>query len=100
MEKEVREFDVPYEIDWNLTVPIDNVIKEAIEAKELGATHLFFDIYQNYDVPYLKIRAYDIRMETDEEFSLRVQQEEARKEAIKQQELKQLEVLKAKYEQP
>jgi len=51
-----------------------------------------------YDSTSIEIRTYTTREETDSEYNLRIQQQKLNEQRTKDYELKQLEKLKAKYE--
>ena len=98
MEKQIREFEVNYRLDWLDRVKISKIKADIEELEKRGATHVDIDIEYSYGDTYVEIIAITNRLETDEECQLRTEEEEERMERIKQLELKQLEKLKAKYE--
>ena len=98
MEKQIREFEVNYRLNWLDGVEISKIKADIEELEKLGATHVEIDTVYSYGDTYIEIIALTNRLETDEECQLRIKEEEERMERKKQLELKQLENLKAKYE--
>jgi hypothetical protein len=98
MEKEIREFKIEYDLDWEYGVEISEIRKDLDDIEKLGATHVFIDSDVSYDCAYITIEASVERLETDAEFKDRVDSIEKRKQAKINEELFQLEKLKKKYE--
>lgn len=98
MEKQERNFKINYPLDWTYGVSIERLKKDIEEIEKLGATHVNIEHGIDYDCSYVEIDAICRRIETDEEFEQRKKEVEARWEKYRQQELKQLAELKAKYE--
>ena len=98
MEKYERDFKINYPLDWTYRVSIKKLKKDIKEIEKLGATHVNIEHGIDYDCPYIEIDAICRRIETDEEFEQRKKEVEARWEKYRQQELKQLAELKAKYD--
>lgn len=98
MEKQERNFKINYQLDWTYGVSIKQLKKDIEEIEKLGATHVNIEHGIDYDCSYVEIDAICRRIETDEEFEQRKKEVEARLEKYRQQELKQLADLKAKYE--
>lgn len=97
MEKQEQDFTINYSLDWIYGVEISQLKKDIEELEKLGATHVNIEPGISYDCSYVEIDAICRRIETDEEFEQRKKEVEARQEQRKQQELKQLADLKAKY---
>lgn len=96
MEKQIKDFEVE-SLDWGYGIEISEMEKHIQEVKNLGATHIVIEPGIEYDCPTLSVVAICRRHETDAEFAQRVKEYEIREELIKQQELKTLASLKAKY---
>ncbi len=96
MEKIFKYFKMRKYINWDdfNEVSIDKVLKDLQELKELGCTHIILESENQ-----ISINPLIYRKETDEEFQYRLKLETIREEAIKKQELQQLEILKKKYNQ-
>lgn len=78
-------------------IEISQIRKDLDELEKLGATHVEIEASVYYDSGRLEINAISERIETDEEFEQRKKEIEFRQEQIRQNELKQLELLKTKY---
>lgn len=98
MEKQKKDIKLNYPLDWTYGVLIEKLKKDIEEIEKLGATHVNIEPDIRYDCPYVEIDVICRRIETDEEFEQRKKEVEARQEQYRQQELKQLAELKAKYE--
>lgn len=99
MEKEIRQFKIDYPINWSYEVEISKIKSDLDAIEKLGATHLKIDSYISYDVSSINYDVVCERMETDEEFSKRVESENKRNNQIKERELMELARLKSKYNQ-
>lgn len=97
MEKQEQDFKLNYSLDWTYGVSIEQLKKDIEELEKLGATHVNIEHGISYDCSYVEIDAICRRIETDEEFEQRKKEVEARQEQFRQQELRQLAELKAKY---
>ena len=97
MEKEVRRFKVDYSLDWKYGVEISQIKKDIEELEKLGATHVEIDIEYKYGDSYIEIKALSNRLETDDEYQQRIDEQNKRQEDMKRRELEQLEKLKSKY---
>lgn len=97
MEKIEGHFDVRYSIDWENNNSIAQIRADLDELEKLGATHITFDTYISYESANLEIKAYSVRLETDEEYKERIEAQNKKLEEIKQKELQQLQKLKEKY---
>ena len=98
MEKQIKNFKVAYELDWEYEVSIEKLEEDIKLMKELGVTSVEIEAETYYDSSYVKIQTYQRREETDEEFEQRVGAVKRREEEIKRRDLEQLERLKNKYE--
>lgn len=85
--------------DWTYGVSISKLKEDLAELEKLGATEIEIEPYEEYGGAYVNINALAIRLETDEEFNIRVEKENKRKQDIKDRELAELNRLKSKYEQ-
>ena len=97
MEKITRNFEVKYLLDWIYGVEISQIKKDIEELEKLGATHVDVYIEYEYGEPYIEIIALSNRLETDDEYQQRIDEQNKRQEDIKRRELEQLEKLKSKY---
>ena len=97
MEKQERDFEINYSLNWAYGVAIEQLKKDIKELEKLGANRVDIEPYISYDCPHIEINAICRRLETDEEFEQRKKEVEARQEQYRQRELKQLAELKAKY---
>ena len=97
MDKKVRQFKIDYNLDWEYGVEIKKLREDLEALEELGATRVDIDSSVSYDCAYITIQAFAERMETDEEYQARIDQEQRRKDEIKTRELDQLQVLLEKY---
>ena len=97
MEKEIRVFEVDYQLDWEYSVEISRLRADLDAIEALGATHVEIESCSDYDYSYLKIEPVSEHLETDEEFKARVEEFEKKQSEIKRRELEQLEKLKSKY---
>lgn len=98
MEKIKKDIKLNYPLDWTYGVSIEKLKKDIEEIENLGATHVNIEHGISYDCSYVEIDVICRRIETDEEFEQRKKEVEARQEQYRQQELKQLIELKAKYD--
>jgi len=99
MENIVRKFNIDYPLDWTYGIEIKKIREDLDAIEKLGATHVEIEHGSNYDCSYVEIDAYAERIETDEEFNVRVAEDNRRREENRRKELEQLEKLKLKYEQ-
>ena len=97
MEKEIKEFEIDYDLNWRWGVTIDEVKKDLDELKKLGATHIEIEPYQFYDMTEVSIKAITERMETDEEYKQRLDEEKRYQEDLTRKELELLKGLQEKY---
>ncbi len=97
MKKITRNFKVNYNLDWTYGIEIARLREDLDELEKLGATHIEIEAYNNYDCACVDIDAYANRLETDEEYTERINKENKRKEDIERRELEQLQKLQEKY---
>ena len=97
MEKQVRNFKIDYELDWEYGIEISKIRKDLDELEKLGATHVEIESDEDYGCAFTIIHAHAERIETDEEFKDRVSKEEARKQSRINRELEVLKILEMKY---
>ncbi len=97
MEKEIRQFEIPYDLSWQYEVEISKIRKDLDEIEKLGATHVLIDSYISYDISFVSINAVCERLETDDDFAKRINEEETRKEDIKRTEIEYYNKIKEKY---
>ena len=99
MEKITRNFEVKYSLWWKYGVEISQIKKDIEELEKLGATHVEIDIEYDYEYgdAYIGIKALSNRLETDDEYQQRIDEQNKRQEDVKRRELEQLEKLKSKY---
>ena len=97
MEKKNIRVISKYHFNWEYGVSINKIREDLKAVKKLGATHIGMSGEISYNVPYLEIQAYVDRIETDEEYQIRIKKLENAKNNIKQKELLELKRLKEKY---
>lgn len=97
MEKIIRALPVSYSIDWAYWVPISDIKKDIEKLEKRGATHINIEVTERYWDANIEIWAEMQRLETDEEYSLRIEEENKRKIEKEEWELKNYERLKLKY---
>jgi len=97
MEKITRNFEVKYSLGWTYGVEISQIKKDIEELEKLGATHVEIDIESGHGDSYIEIKAFSHRLETDDEYQQRIDEQNKRQEDMKRRELEQLEKLKSKY---
>lgn len=98
-EKEVRRFDIPFKFDWLFGVEIKEIRKNLDELEKLGANEIYVAAESSYNDPYLVIKAYANRMETDDEFKSRIDRKKSDERANENYERNLMQKLKEKYEQ-
>lgn len=98
-----RKIEVPidYNLDhWGSYTDIEVMIKDLNSIKDLGATHVQMYVNDSWGgVGFLSVKAVLTRLETDEEEQERFEIEKSREDEIRTWELKQLRMLKEKYEE-
>lgn len=94
-----REDNYHY-LDWiNDEKSISEIRKDLDELERKGITHIEITSTSDWDgFSSIEINTFYNRLETDEEYDERVRIENAQLERIKKEELRQLEILKKKYE--
>ncbi len=97
MARHLTKEKISYEIDFD-DLSIDDLQNHLSELKEKGATHINIDCDSGMTGAFLVIDFYKSRFETDDEMQNRIKLQEQREERSKEQELKTLAALKAKYE--
>lgn len=97
MEKIERNFKIDYALDWTYGVEINKIRADLDALEKIGATHIEIEYGISYDCAYVEIDAYAKRLETDEEYKSRIDENLKRQEEFKRRELEQLEKLKRKY---
>jgi len=97
MEKITRNFEVKCSLEWEYGVEISQIKKDIKQLEKLGATHVEINIEYEYGNPYIEIKASSTRLETDDEYQQRIDEQNKRQEEMKRRELEQLEKLKSKY---
>lgn len=89
---------IPFEFEeWRYGLSIEKMKADIAELERLGATHVDIDSSVSYDCAILEISAYCEREETLEEIAQREEYLRQRQEAQRQDEIRTLEKLKAKY---
>tara|TARA_R110000851_G_scaffold260778_5_gene413328 strand:- start:83 stop:382 length:300 start_codon:yes stop_codon:yes gene_type:complete len=99
MEKQIREFKVDYELDWDYGVSLEKLEVDIKLMKELGVNQINIESGISYDCPYVTIEPVQRRIETDDEYEKRVGEIKYRNEETKRRDLEQLARLKDKYEE-
>ena len=97
MEKQTKQFNVDYNLDWEYGIKISKLREDLDEIEKLGATHIEIEAGVFYDCAALTIEAKCERLETDEEFEKRTNAIKQREALAKQRELNELNRLKKKY---
>lgn len=95
--KQVREFDIEYYLNWEYDITIENLEKDLIELKKLGATNIQISSETQYDMAITTIKAICKREETVEEYQERIEIVNKRNLAQKEWDMKMLNQLKEKY---
>ena len=98
MNKLEKPIKLNYYLDWTYGVEIEQIREDLDAIEKLGATHIDLDYGESWGCPYLNIKAYYTRLETDEEYEMRMRETKAKEDLEKQRELNLLENLKKKYE--
>lgn len=99
MKQTKREY-VSYYLDWvHGDKSISEIRKDLDELEKLGVTNIEITKERDWDGGFdIEINPFRERLETDQEYSERLTKEELERERNKQYELRQLEILKSKYE--
>ena len=93
----MKRSQVDFYISWAYGIEISQIRKDLDALEALGATHVDIEVNSYYDSHSISIEAFAERLETDEEFTLRMEQIAERDNLIKERELAELERLQAKY---
>lgn len=97
MSKIIKKFEIDHNLNWAYDcIPIKQLREDLDAIEKLGATHVEIDMVY-YGDPFIEIKVYSERMETDKEYEARINDDTINQERIKRDELAQLEKLKAKY---
>lgn len=97
MKKIMKRSQIDFYISWAHGIEISKIRKDLDALEALGATHVNIEVNSYYDSHSISIEAFEERLETDEEFTLRMAQIAERDNLIKERELAELERLQAKY---
>lgn len=97
MKKEIRRFKVPFYINWDYGITVEQIRKDLDELEKLGAKEIDINAAEEYGSVSVTIEAFSKREETDEEFEERINQQKQRQEEIKARDLLILERIKLKY---
>lgn len=98
MTKKLIQVKVDYSLDWTYGVSIERIRKDLDELEKLGATIIDIEPYDSYGSACVSFEAHIERLETDEEYSKRVERENNMKKQTEMKELELLKKLKEKYE--
>lgn len=98
MKKCVKRFWVNYQFNWLHGVEISKIRQDLDALEKLGATYIDINSSISYDSVETEMDAYCERIETDEEFIQRIEQEKEREEEVRRREFELLEKLKLKYD--
>jgi hypothetical protein len=99
-KKQKREVSIPIELylDWTYGITISKLREDLDTLEKLGATDVNIEVDNTWDYPSIYIKAFQCRLETDEEFQQRVAEETAKEAQQRANELETLRRLKEKYE--
>lgn len=99
MKKEKKEY-ISYYLDWvNVEKSISEIRKDLDILEKEGVTHIEIGTERDWDGGFdITIDTFYKRLETDGEYSKRIEKEYLESERFRQNELQQLEILKKKYE--
>ncbi len=97
MEKQEKDFKIPYPLNWTYGIQISKLRADLDEVEKLGATHIEIEHGESYGCSYVNIDAISRRIETDEEFNERANKALQLQEEHKLRELQELERLRTKY---
>ena len=96
--KITRKFEVDNMLFWSNGITLSQLKNDILELEKQGIDYVDIHIETYYDDISIEVKTYTTREETDEEYNKRITQEKLNEERAKERELKQLELLKAKYE--
>jgi len=97
MKKQVRNFKVDFNFDWTYGVEISKLREDLDALEKLGVTSIDIEPESSYDCDYVGIEAYCNRIETDEEYTERINEQKRREDELKRRDLEQLQRLQEKY---
>lgn len=101
MNKIKKDVRIDYQLDWcdwYDGVEIKKIISDLIAIKELGATNIHIKHGLEDDMTYVDVFAVQKRLETDEEYTDRINRTVEFERKMKAKELELLRRLKSKYE--
>jgi PAB1-binding protein PBP1 len=98
MKKQNIRAEVPFYFSWTYGVSIKKIREDLDEVEKLGATDINIEI-DNWDRDSIEIKAFAVRLETDEEYKERIDKYKKNLKLQEARELQQLEMLKKKYPQ-
>jgi hypothetical protein len=80
MEKQIRNFEIDYKLNWTYGVEISKIKNDIEKLEKLGATHIDIEMNgNNVDELYIEVKASVNRLETDDEYNLRIKKENSSK---------------------
>lgn len=91
----MKKVPVDYMLHWTCGVTVEKIREDLDILEKLGVVEVLIETDWNNDI---QIEAYINRLETDEEYEKRIEEERLRKKALELRELQQFEKLKKKYE--
>lgn len=97
MAKQTRRFEVPFDFDWTYGVEVARLKDDLDKLEKLGATTIDIEPNESFGCVGVLIKAYVNRLETNEEYKARVDEQNRRKAYVEQRELSELNRLKSKY---
>jgi vacuolar-type H+-ATPase subunit I/STV1 len=99
-KKQKREVSIPIEmyLDWTCGITISKLREDLDALEKLGATDVEINATDDWGYPSVSMKAFQRRLETDEEFQQRVEDETAKETQQRARDLETLRILKEKYE--
>ena len=97
MENIKRAFDIEKGLEWSYGITIKNLREELDRLEAKGATHIEIDAEIRYDVAYVEINAFALRLETDDERDERLAKSKRREEEKERRELEEFRRLQKKF---
>ena len=64
-KKQIRDFPVPFNFNWEYGVSIKQIREDLDELEKLGVTRIDIQTYEKYGDSYINIEAFSNREETD-----------------------------------
>jgi hypothetical protein len=95
--KEFKRFNVPFNFSWAYGISIKDLRNDLDKLEKLGATDVDIEAYERYGDAEISIHAYSVRLETEEEFQKRIEDQKKIEEGLKAKELDMYNAIKAKY---